>query len=29
LALLDKVGVRLDHFVDSTGRVADLEPLSV
>jgi hypothetical protein len=29
LALLDKVGVHLDRFVDSTGRVADLEPLSV
>jgi uncharacterized protein DUF1552 len=29
LALLDKVGVHLDRFVDSTGRVAELEPLSV
>ena len=27
LTLLDKVGVHLDSFVDSTGRVADLEPL--
>ena len=26
---LDKVGVHLDTFVDSTGRVSDLEPLSV
>ena len=30
LTLLDKVGVRLDSFVDSTGRVAEiLEPLNV
>ena len=29
LSLLDKVGVRLDSFVDSTGRVSDLEPLNV
>jgi hypothetical protein len=29
LALLDKVGVRLESFVDSTGRVSDLEPLTV
>ena len=29
LALLDKVGVHLDSFVDSTGRVSELEPLSV
>ena len=30
LTLLDKVGVRLDSFVDSTGKVAEmLEPLSV
>jgi hypothetical protein len=29
LALLDKIGVRLHSFVDSTGRVAELEPLNV
>jgi hypothetical protein len=29
LTLLDKVGVHLDTFVDSTGRVNDLEPLNV
>ena len=29
LTLLDKVGVHLDTFVDSTGRVSTLEPLSV
>ena len=29
LTLLDKVGVHLDTFVDSTGRVSNLEPLSV
>ncbi len=29
LALLEKVGVRLDRFVDSTGRVTDLQPLNV
>ena len=29
LALLDKVGVHLDGFVDSTGRVTELEPLNV
>ena len=29
LTLLDKVGVHLDTFVDSTGRVSDLEPLNV
>ena len=29
LTLLDKVGVHLDRFVDSTGRVSDLEPLNV
>ena len=29
LTLLDKVGVHLDSFVDSTGRVSDLEPLNV
>ena len=29
LTLLDKVGVHLDTFVDSTGRVPNLEPLSV
>jgi len=29
LTLLDKVGVHLDSFVDSTGRVNDLEPLNV
>ena len=29
LTLLDKVGVRLDSFVDSSGRVPNLEPLSV
>jgi hypothetical protein len=29
LALLDRVGVHLEMFVDSTGRVSDLEPLSV
>jgi hypothetical protein len=27
--LLDKVGVHLDTFVDSTGRVSDLQPLNV
>ena len=29
LTLLDKVGVHLDDFVDSTGRVTDLEPLGI
>ena len=29
LTLLDKVGVHLDGFVDSTGRVAELEPLGI
>jgi hypothetical protein len=29
LTLLDKVGVHLDTFVDSTGRVSNLEPLTV
>ena len=29
LTLLDKVGVHLDSFVDSTGRVEGLEPLNV
>ena len=29
LTLLDKVGVHLDSFVDSTGRVADVEPLNL
>jgi hypothetical protein len=29
LTLLDKVGVHLDTFVDSTGRVDNLEPLTV
>jgi hypothetical protein len=29
LTLLDKVGVHLDTFVDSTGRVSNLEPLNV
>ena len=29
LTLLDKVGVHLDSFADSTGRVSDLEPLNV
>ena len=29
LTLLDKVGVHLDTFVDSTGRISDLEPLNV
>jgi hypothetical protein len=29
LSLLDKVGVHLDSFVDSTGKVANLEPLGV
>jgi hypothetical protein len=29
LTLLDKVGVHLDTFVDSTGRVPNLEPLNV
>ncbi len=29
LTLLDKVGVRLDTFADSSGKVADLEPLGV
>jgi len=29
LALLDKVGVHLDSFVDSSGRVSELEPLNV
>jgi hypothetical protein len=30
LTLLEKVGVHLDNFVDSTGKVAELlEPLSV
>jgi hypothetical protein len=29
LTLLEKVGVRLDTFADSSGRIADLEPLGV
>jgi Protein of unknown function (DUF1552) len=29
LTLLDKVGVHLESFVDSSGKVADLEPLGV
>jgi Protein of unknown function (DUF1552) len=29
LTLLDKVGVRLDSFADSTGKLSELEPLSV
>jgi len=29
LTLLDKVGVHLDSFVDSSGRVAELEPLGI
>ncbi len=29
LALLDKVGVHLDSFVDSSGRVSELQPLNV
>ena len=29
LTLLDKVGVHLDSFVDSTGRIDNLEPLNV
>jgi hypothetical protein len=29
LSLLDKVGVHLDSFVDSSGRVSDLEPLGI
>jgi hypothetical protein len=29
LTLLDKVGVKLDHFADSTGRMTDVIPLSV
>ena len=29
LTLLDKVGVRLDSFADSTGKLTDLFPLSV
>ena len=29
LTLLDKAGVHLDTFVDSTGRISDLEPLTV
>ena len=29
LALLDKVGVHVESFVDSTGRVSELEPLNV
>jgi len=29
LSLLDKVGVHLESFVDSSGRVADLEPLGI
>jgi hypothetical protein len=29
LTLLDKIGVHLDSFVDSNGRVAELEPLGI
>jgi Protein of unknown function (DUF1552) len=29
LTLLEKVGVRLDTFADSSGKIADLEPLGV
>jgi hypothetical protein len=29
LTLLDKVGIHLDSFVDSTGRITDLEPLGL
>jgi hypothetical protein len=29
LTLLDKVGVRLDSFADSTGKLGELFPLSV
>jgi hypothetical protein len=29
LALLDRVGVHIESFVDSTGRVSELEPLNV
>lgn len=29
LTLLDKVGVRLDSFADSTGKIKDLEPLAL
>jgi hypothetical protein len=29
LTLLDKVGVRLDSFADSTGKLSELFPLSV
>ena len=29
LTLLDKVGVRLDSFADSTGKLSELEPLAI